>query len=343
MGASACFQGHKRRAWVPPSSREGGQGVRYAALLVAVALDLIGEPPAAVHPVVGYGRLIHGLERHTPRGEEAQRAYGTVMLLAALPAAILPAVAVERAAETIRHRSARRGHSLIGSAASALMIGAALKPLFALRMLSDAGAAVRRALERDDLPAARKALGSLVSRERDGLSAELVTAAAVESLAENLSDSVIAPLLAYALFGLPGAACYRLVNTMDAMIGYRGRYEYLGKAPARLDDALNLIPSRLTAAMLTALAPLYGGDPRGAWRIWRRDARTTASPNAGQPMAAAAGALGVQLEKIGHYRLGDARRPCTAATIRQAERMIWRVGLAAVIALAGLTAWRGTS
>jgi adenosylcobinamide-phosphate synthase len=122
------------------------------------------------------------------------------------------------------------------------------------------------------------------------------------------------------------------------MIGYHGHYEYLGKPAARLDDALNLIPSRLTAGLIALLAPLYGGDPRAAWRIWRRDGRTTASPNAGQPMAAAAGALGVQLEKVGHYRLGDAHRPCTATTIRQAERMDWYVGLAAIAALAVLSA-----
>ena len=113
-------------------------------------------------------------------------------------------------------------------------------------------------MERDDFPAAREALGSLVSREREGSGASLVAAAAVESLAENFSDSVVAPLLGYALFGLPGAACYRLVNTFDSMIGYHGKYEYLGKAAARLDDALNLFPSRLTAA-LTVRSPRLRG------------------------------------------------------------------------------------
>jgi adenosylcobinamide-phosphate synthase len=283
--------------------------------------------------------LVRWLERRAPAGEAAQLHYGVMMLLAALPAAILPALAVERSAAALRNRWARKGLPLIGDASCAVLVGTALKPLFALRMLVDSGATVRHALERDDLPAAREALGSLVSRKRDDLDAELVAAAAVESLAENLSDSVVAPLLAYALFGLPGAACYRLVNTMDAMIGYRGHYEHLGKSAARLDDVLNLIPSRLTTALLIALAPLYGGDARGAWRIWRRDASATASPNAGQPMAAAAGALGVQLEKVGHYRLGDARRPCTAATIRQAEKMVWRIGLAAIVTLAGWSAW----
>jgi adenosylcobinamide-phosphate synthase len=313
-----------------------GLPLRPAAMLVALALDLIGEPPAAIHPVVLYGRLIRRLERRAPRDAQTQLRYGGVILLLALAAAAIPARTVERSAVAIREREARKGKTLLGSIAYVLIVGAALKPFFALRMLADAGTGVRHALDAGDLGGAREALGSLVSRERDHLSAELVAAAAVESLAENLSDSVVAPLMAYALFGLPGAACYRLVNTMDAMIGYHGRYEHLGKFAARFDDACNLIPARLTAALIVALAPLYGGGPRTAWRIWRRDAHKTASPNAGHPMAAAAGALGVSLEKVGHYRLGDAQHSCTATTIRQAERMVWRVGLAAVVMLAGI-------
>ena len=244
-------------------------------------------------------------------------------------------MAVQRLARRAETTLAGHGHARQGVIAAALIEGTALTPFFALRMLVASGRTVRVALERDDLPAAREALGSLVSRERGDLGASLVAAAAVESLAENLSDSVVAPLLCYALFGLPGAAFYRLVNTFDSMIGYHGQYEHLGKAAARLDDALNFFPARLTAALIVALAPLFGGDARAAWRIWRRDARRTASPNAGHPMAAAAGALGVQLEKVGHYTLGDARQPVTAATIRQAETMVRRVGGAAILLLAG--------
>ena len=308
-------------------------------MAVALALDAIGEPhrpqaaPAQVapawHPVVWFGKMITALVRRAPQGERARLVYGAVMLLVAMPAAIVPAWAVQRSAAAARAALVRRGQRQAGAAAYALIVGAALAPLFALRLLVDAGAVVRRALERDDLPAARDALQSLVSRERAGLDAPQIASAAVESLAENLSDSVVAPLLSYRLFGLPGAALYRLMNTFDAMVGYHGAYEHLGKAAARLDDAANLVPSRLTAALIVLLAPLYGGDARAAWRIWRRDGGRTASPNAGQPMAAAAGALGVQLEKIGHYRLGDARRPCGVATIRQAERLVWCAGLTA--------------
>jgi adenosylcobinamide-phosphate synthase len=138
----------------------------------------------------------------------------------------------------------------------ALIEGTGRKPFFALRMLAEAGRSVRLALEHGDLLAARLALQSLVSRERSELTVELVGAAAIESLAENLSDSIVAPLLYYLLFGLPGAALYRLFNTFDSMIGYHGSYEYLGKAAARLDDVLNILPARITALLIIAFTPL---------------------------------------------------------------------------------------
>jgi adenosylcobinamide-phosphate synthase len=134
----------------------------------------------------------------------------------------------------------------------------------------------------------------------------------VESVAENLSDSFVAPVVWYALLGVPGAIAYRFVNTCDAMLGYRGRYEYLGKAAARLDDVANWLPARLTALLVVAAAGLLGADARGAWRAMWQHHRRTASPNAGWPMSAAAGALGVRLEKLGHYALGHGPRPSVA-------------------------------
>ncbi len=293
---------------------------------MAYALDRLGEPPARWHPVVWYGRLIARLERAAPAGRVPQLLYGAAMLVLAAPAALLPALLVERVAERARVGVAWRGYTLAGALLYALIEGAALKPFFALHMLVDAGRVVREALEQEDLPAARQALQSLVSRDRSQLPAELVAAAAIESLAENLSDSIVAPLFYYTLAGLPGAALYRLCNTFDSMLGYHDRYEYLGKAAARLDDALNLLPARLTALLFIAGAPLFGGDCRHAWRIWRRDACKTTSPNAGQPISAAAGALGVQLEKVDHYVLGDNERAATTSDIRRAEQMVERIG-----------------
>jgi adenosylcobinamide-phosphate synthase len=167
----------------------------------------------------------------------------------------------------------------------------------------------------------------------------LVAAAAVESLAENLGDSVVAPLCYYAIGGLPGAVAYRAVNTLDSMIGYRGRYEWLGKAGARLDDVLNLLPSRLAVLLIVGAAAVVGEDARGAWRVARRDARLTAGPNAGWPMAAMAGALGVELEKVGHYRLGAGGAAADATAIERADRVIAVAALAAAVLACGVRAF----
>ncbi len=311
------------------------------AVLTALGMDLLGEPPALVHPVVWYGTLIGRLQQAAPRGRVSQLLYGVVMLLVAAPTAFLPAAVVHQVAKRARAAAVQHGYNASGFLLYALLEGMALKPLFALRMLIDASCSVRMSLEQGNLPAARHALQSLVSRDRSQLTPVLAGAAAIESLAENLSDSVVAPLFYYALFGLPGAAMYRLFNTFDSMIGYRGQYEYLGKAAARLDDVLNIVPSRLTALLIIALAPLFGGQWRRAWHIWRRDAGQTASPNAGHPMAAAAGALGVQLEKVGHYRLGDNERTITARDVQQAEQMVWWIGCSVVFLTALCkTLWR---
>ena len=312
-----------------------------AAVLVALALDALGEPPAAWHPVVWFGKLIRLLERGAPRGRMPALFYGGAMLLLAAPCALLPALVVHRLAVRVYNELRARGYAVAGFALFALIEGAALKPFFSLRMLVEAGRSVRLALERDDLSGARAELLRLVSRERSQLTAEQAGAAAIESLAENLSDSVVAPLLYYALLGLPGAAVYRLCNTFDSMIGYHGRYEYLGKAAARLDDGLNLLPARITALLIIATAPVFSGNQRAAWRIWRRDARKTASPNAGHPMAAAAGALGLRLVKVDHYALGDAIESLTPVHIRRSERMVWTIGGLLFGLIAFGQVWRG--
>ncbi len=304
------------------------------AVFVALGLDFLGEPPTAWHPVVWYGRLILYLKQAAPQKPTSQFLYGMFMLVLAAPAALLPAALIHWLARRVRTMARQHGHNAGGFVAYTLLEGMALKPFFAIRMLANAGQRVREHLEQNDLVAARQALQALVSRDRSQLTAELTSAAAIESLAENLSDSVVAPLFYYLLFGLSGAATYRLFNTFDSMIGYHGQYEYLGKAAARLDDILNIIPARLTALLIIACAPLFGGKRDNALRIWRRDAHKTASPNAGHPMATAAGALGLQLEKIGYYTLGDCEKTVTAHDIQRAEQMVWWIG-SGVILLTG--------
>jgi adenosylcobinamide-phosphate synthase len=150
-----------------------------------------------------------------------------------------------------------------------------------------------------------------------------VASAAVESIAESVGDGIIGPWLAYALAGLPGAIGYRVVNTLDSMIGYHGRYEHLGWGAARLDDLVNVLPARL-AALCLVLAARPGANPREAWRVLCADHRRTASPNAGWPMAAMAGALGIALEKPGHYRLHRGARPPATSDLARAMTLAQR-------------------
>lgn len=288
-----------------------------AALAIALAVDLaFGEPPNAVHPVAWLGSAASLILRAAPRtGAVRQLVFGGFLALAlplgcAALAAWLVAVAAPR--------------PVVQLAVAVALV----KSSFALRALREAGERVRRALASGDLPRARRQLTALCSRDPAALDGPQLAAAAVESLAENTSDSFVAPAFYYAVLGVPGAVCYRAINTLDAMIGYRGRYEYLGKAAARLDDAVNLVPARITAALFVAAAALTGRGAAGAWRILARDGGQTASPNAGRPMSAMAGLLGVTLDKPGHYRLGDGDPP-TVATLRTAGRV---VGVAAALA-----------
>ena len=293
------------------------------ALVLAVAWDvLLGEPPARLHPVVGMGRAIDLALRWSPRGRPpVELLYGAMIALVLPTTCALAAWALLAGLANV-------------PVARVLVEAYLLKSAFALRALGEATLVVRDALRKRDLGAARVALRSLCSRDAARLDAPLVAAAAIESVAENASDSVVAPLLAYLVLGLPGALFYRAANTLDARIGYRGRYEYLGKAAARLDDALNLIPARLTARLLLIAGRREGRDVRRAAAVRARDARRTASPNAGHPMATMAGLLGVQLEKPGVYRLGDAGAPVTAAQVDQAWRLT--AGAAAAMLLLAL-------
>ncbi len=295
-----------------------------AALACAVGIDIaVGEPPNAVHPVVWMGNVIGAGVRVAPsRGRVAQLLAGAALAVT-VPAAFAAASAVPPLLF--------RGHPWLDLAASVLM----LKSTFALRALGAAASAMRRALVREDLVAGRAALASLCSRDPALLDAPELVAATVESIAENTSDSFVAPLFYYVLFGVPGAVAYRAVNTLDAMVGYHGRFEYLGKASARLDDLLNLIPARLTAALLLAGGWAMGGDVRRGWRTLRRDGGTTESPNAGRPMAAMAGLLGVELAKPSCYRLGDPIVPATTRTIDLAWRIV-RAAAVLAVALAAL-------
>jgi adenosylcobinamide-phosphate synthase len=294
-------------------------GAAALALALAYALDLaFGEPPNAMHPVAWMGRAIaRGRDWALRASPRAQFLRGAALALGISFAAATLAAAIVRPL-------ARWPEAMLF--VSAIL----LKPLFAVRALREAAFSVRDALDRGDLPRARSGLSSLCSRDAGALASPGLIAATVESLAENASDSIVAPLFFYGLFGLPGAALYRAANTLDAMIGYHGRFEHVGKVAARLDDLLNLVPARLTALLLLAAGVPGRGDVRRGFSILRRDGARTESPNAGRPMAAMAGLLGIELEKEGAYRLGDALRPADTADITRAWGLVSRASASAL-------------
>ncbi len=306
---------------------------RALALIAALAFDaLLGDPPNRFHPTAWMGSTIGALQKRAPRGDSgSELAYGALVALGGVGAAAGIGWTIERAL------------GVLPPPVRWLAVGAILKLTLALRGLGRAAGEIHTALDRGDLPEARRLTAwHLVSRDTSMLTEAQISAAAVESVAENASDGVVAPLFYYALFGLPGALAYRFANTADSMLGYRdAAREYLGKVPARLDDALNLIPARLTALALIAAAPLVELDGRRAVTIWRRDHGLTASPNAGHPMSAAAGALGVELEKEGHYTLGAGNRPPDSADIPRALRLAGAATLIAAGALAVIAVMRG--
>lgn len=304
-------------------------------LAAGYALDAYLGDPRRFHPVAGYGRLAGGLERRLYRPD---RRAGAVHAAVAVGVPVLVGVA----AATATRRSPVARAALVATATWAVLGGTTLRR--EARLLGGA-------LRRGDVPAARRRLGNLCGRDATALDEPELARAVVESVAENTSDAVVAPLFWGAVAGLPGLLGYRAANTLDAMVGHRSpRYRRFGTPAARLDDAVNLIPSRLTGLLTIATAPLVKGDRNRAWRVWRRDRNDHPSPNAGQCEAAMAGALGVRLGGRNVYAgrielrplLGDGPPP-EPGHIRRAARLsryVSTAALALAVAVAAVRAGR---
>ena len=292
-----------------------------ATVAVALAVDWrFGELAARWHPVVWMGRYLGWLgPTLTGWPPAAAFAGGAVAWCLGATAVGLLAYAAER------------GLQALPLPLAWLALGLLLKPLLAWRMLHDEVAAVEMALAMS-LEEGRARLQRLVSRDVSTLDAEQVRESAIESLAENLNDSVVAPLFWFALGGLGAAAVYRFANTADAMWGYRGRYEWAGKWAARADDALSWLPARLTALLLGLVT-----RRSVSWSLLRQAARTTSSPNGGWPMGMMALLLGVRLCKPGVYTLNPAGQAAQAVHTVQAlqwsQRAVW--GAAVMTAVLG--------
>jgi adenosylcobinamide-phosphate synthase len=284
------------------------------SILLALLIDRwCGEPPARLHPVVWMGSYLKRVGRGLP-----DRSKGVAFILGAMfwfAGAALVASAFGCAALLL---------AKLPPWANLALTALALKPLFALRMLVTEVGAVEQSLA-ESIDSGRTRLAMIVSRDTSRLDLHQIRESALESLAENLSDSVVAPFFWFALFGLPGAAVYRFANTADAMWGYRGRWEWAGKFAARADDALNLIPARITAVGLLLAGPYRSFGLRHL----AREAARTASPNSGWPMGALALSLNIRLRKPEVYELNAGGSAPTAAdtqtALRRAELTAWAI------------------
>ena len=295
---------------------------RALGLLAGYIADRIWGDPTRGHPVAAFGAFASRLEHHMYADD---RRAGTTYTATLVGGAALAGIAVERAAA---QRPVLR--FLATAATTWAVLGG--------RSLEAEAIAVQDQLAAGDLPAARGRLTHLVGRDTDGLDEADIARAVIESVAENTSDAVVAPLLAGAAAGIPGLLAYRAANTLDAMVGHRNeRYARFGWASARLDDALNWAPARITATLAALLAPAVGGRTADAFDAWRRDAAGHPSPNAGPVEAAFAGALGLQLGGVNSYSgvvedrhtLGTGREP-TTEDIEPAAHLARLIGHSAV-------------
>lgn len=296
-------------------------------LILAVVFDLlVGEPPLALHPVAWMGKVISFLVRTGKNRRPAvQFGIGIVTVLISIALFAVPTYYILFYVRTL-------------NPVVYVLVGAVLlKTTFSLRELRHSALVIKKLLAQAKLPEARFALRALVGRDTSHLDDNLIISATVESVAENTCDSFTAPLFYFLFFGVAGAMAYRVINTLDAMIGHHGEFEYLGKFAAWLDTVANFIPARITALLIVIAAWLGRQDVSGAWQVMLRDRGRTASPNAGWTMSAIAGALGVHLEKVGYYELGDSEHPLTLQTIDSSVQMITVAALIwTVIILAGV-------
>lgn len=302
-------------------------------LLCGFALDaLIGDPYFMPHPIRAVGRLISGLEKLARKGGNL-RTNGVLLALCVILITVLTAGALLSVGYILNF--------WVWFALESILCCY----LIAARCLCSESTKVRRELEKGDIEGARKAVSMIVGRDTAVLDGQGIARAAVETVAENTSDGVTAPIMYIGLFGAVGGFFYKAVNTMDSMIGYTNeRYRDLGRFAAKLDDVLNLIPSRLTAIIMIFSAFILGYDGRGAYRIWRRDRLKHASPNSAQTESVCAGALGLRLAGDAYYfgelhkkeYIGDPVREIEPADIKRANRLMYLTSILTALIFFGI-------
>lgn len=302
------------------------------ALTAGFILDLIlGDPYSFPHPVKAIGRLIARTENFcrklfpaTPSGE---RRGGAMLVLVVLLLSVIVPLAVLTAAYRL--------HAVLGLVLESVLC----YQLLAAKCLRQESMKVYASLQKDEVEGARQNVSMIVGRDTKVLDESGIVKAAVETVAENTSDGVIAPLFYMALGGGVLGIFYKAVNTMDSMVGYKNeRYLHFGRTAAKLDDAVNYLPARISALLMILAAFLTGMNGKNAFRIWRRDRKCHASPNAGQTEAVCAGALEVQLAGDAWYfgklvpkkTIGDPIRPVHYADIKRANRLLYGTAVLAM-------------
>lgn len=315
------------------------------AMAAGFLLDfLLGDPYWLPHPIRAIGSLIGWLEHKWNHPEEKNSRKGTVMVLLVL--------AVTGSVTFLLWAGAYRVHPLLGVVVESIMT----YQILATKCLKTESMKVYDALQKQDLEAARKAVSMIVGRDTQSLDETGIAKAAIETVAENTSDGVIAPMLYTAIGGPVLGFLYKAVNTMDSMVGYKSeRYLYFGRTAARLDDAVNYMPARISAVLMIAACFLSGSDynTKKAWRIYRRDRYQHASPNSAQTEAVCAGALGIRLAGSASYfgklvekpYIGDAERAVETEDIKRANHLLyltaWLCELLCLLGLGGISLWIG--
>lgn len=291
-------------------------------LILAFLLDLIiGDPYSMPHPIRLIGRMISTLEgKIRVKFSKNLRKGGVIMaLIVAVISTLIPLILL-----IICYK--------INLWLGAVVEGIMCFFLIAAKCLRLESMKVCRAAENGDIEAARKAVSMIVGRDTKPLDESGIIRAAVETVAENTSDGVTAPLFFMGIGGAPIGFFYKAVNTMDSMIGYKNeKYADIGRFAAKLDDVLNYLPSRLTAIIMVGISPILGLNTRNAFKIWRRDRRKHASPNSAQTESACAGALGIRLAGDAYYFgelhkkefIGDELRKIECDDIRRANRLMY--------------------
>ena len=311
-----------------------------AAACIGFLIDfIVGDPQGLWHPVCGIGSLISRMEKKL-RKNTADTPQNLLLAGAAL-AVTIPCMTVVITAVLLL--AAGFIHPYLRFVLMCVLDGWIL----AARSLKTESMKVYRRLKEKDLNGARYAVSMIVGRDTERLTAEGVTRAAVETVAENASDGVIAPLLFLLFFGPVGGFFYKAVNTMDSMVGYKNeKYLYFGRAAAKLDDLVNYIPARLTGLAFAAAGLIPGMSGKNAFKIWRRDRRNHKSPNSAQSESACAGALGVQLAGDAWYfgklyhkpTIGDALRPIEPEDIPRANRLMYVASVLTLVVCAAAVA-----